>query len=256
MNYKAYVVNLEHAKARWEHMRSQLERMEIPYTRIEGVYGDRLSDQVEGYNELRYQILNGKVTNKREIGCYFSHIKALQTFLGSGLQYALILEDDVTLPEDIETLLDSTTAHSDEWDMIRLTSSREGSFLSLAQLPGGYELAYNTKVLKNTGAYFVNRHAAQSCVAKMLPMSLPYDVALDRDWDYGFKTACIVPFPVKLEEEFPGQIPKAERMRFYRATTFHLFHLLTYIERRFHRMRCFSEHQKRLKGQGRSWPES
>ena len=227
-------------------MRSQLEKMQVPYTRIEGVYGDHLDDQVEGYNELRYQVLNGKVTNKREIGCYFSHIKALQTFLDSDLSYALILEDDVTLPENIETLLDSTADYSTEWDMLRLTSSRQGSYLPLALLPGDYELAYNVKVLKNTGAYFVNRHAAQCCVAKMLPMSLPYDVALDRDWDYGFKTACIVPFPVKLEEEFPGQIPKAERIRFYRATTFHLFHLLTYIERRFHRRRCFNEYQKKL----------
>ena len=58
-------------------------------------------------------------------------------------------------------------------------------------------------------------------------VTLPYDVALDRDWDYGFRTACIVPFPVKLEVDVPGQIPKARRIWFYRATTFHLFHLLT-----------------------------
>ncbi len=239
MKFKAYIINLKHAAARWEHMRSQLEALKIPYTRIEGVYGDRLTDPVEGYSERRYQVLTGKETNKREIGCYFSHIKALKTFLDSDLPYALILEDDVTLPPQIESLLADAAAHAEGWDMLRLTSSRDGSYLPFARLENGYELAYNLKVLKNTGAYFVNRHAAQCCVEKMIPMCLPYDVALDREWDFGFKTACVVPFPVKLEDEFPGQIPKAKRIRLYRATTFHLFHLLTKIERRIHRKEYF-----------------
>lgn len=244
MEFAAYVINLERATARWKHMRSQLEALGIPYTRIEGVYGDRLSEPVAGYDERRYHIRHGKVTNKREIGCYFSHIKAMKTFLESDLPYALILEDDVTLPADIAALLKSCIRHGSGWDMLRLTSSRNGEYLTFAQLPGGSELAYNLKVLKNTGAYFVNRHAAKCCVEKMLPMSLPYDVALDRDWDYGFRTACIVPLPVKLEEEFPGQIPKAERLRLYRATTFHLFHLRTHFERRYHRQRYFRESQE------------
>lgn len=243
MKFAAYVINLEHAGKRWEHMRSQLETLGIPFTRIEGVYGDRLTDPVAGYDEHGYHVRHGKMTNKREIGCYFSHIKAMQAFLDTDLPYALILEDDVTLPADIAALLERAAAHAAGWDMLRLTSSRKGEFLSFAHLPGGFDLAYNLKVLKNTGAYFVNRHAARCCVEKMMPMRIPYDVALDRDWDYGFRTACIIPFPVKLEEEFPGQIPKAQRIRRYRATTFHLFHLLTHFQRRIYRKRWFRELQ-------------
>ncbi|ORJ59044.1 glycosyltransferase family 25 protein [Geothermobacter hydrogeniphilus] len=243
MNFHAYVINLEHATARWEHMRDQLEHSTIPYTRIEGVYGDRLNEPVADYDERRYQVRTGKETNKREIGCYFSHIKAMRTFLQSDLPYALILEDDVSLPENIIPLLTEATTHDENWDMLRLTSSREGDFLHFAQLSGCYQLAYNLKVLKNTGAYFLNRHAAECCVNRMLPMSLPYDVALDRDWDFGFKTACIVPFPIQLEEEFPGQIPKARRIRLYRSTTFHLFHLRTLLERRRHRRRYYRQAQ-------------
>ena len=239
MDYKAFVINLEHADARWNHMLSQLEQLEIPYQRIEGVYGDRLGDDVEGYNAFKYQVLTGKQTNKREIGCYFSHMKALQAFLDSGLQFGLILEDDATLPEEIDLLLKSAFEQPQNWDMIRLTSSREGSYLPFTQLLGGHQLAYNLKVLKNTAAYVVNRHAATCCVQKMLPMCLPYDVALDRDWDYGFKTACIIPLPVQLEDEFPGQIPKAKRVRLFRATTFHLFHLLTHFQRKYYRKKYF-----------------
>jgi glycosyl transferase family 25 len=237
MKIQAYIINLQHATKRWEHMRKNLESLGIPYTRIEAVYGDQLAEPVEGYNEHKYNVLTGKVTNKREIGCYFSHMKAMEEFLKGDQPYALILEDDVTLPKEIEQLLASAIQHEKNWDMIRLTSSRNSTFLPFARLSENHELAYNLRVLKNTGAYFVNRHAARCCTTKMLPMCLPYDVALDRDWDYGFKTACIAPLPVKLEAEFPGQIPKAKRIYFYRATTFHLFHLLTRFERRFHRYR-------------------
>lgn len=237
MNFHAYIINLKHAEKRWEHMRSQLDALNIPYTRIEGVYGDQLTDPVDGYNERRYQILTGKTTNKREIGCYFSHMKALTCFLESDLQYALILEDDIQLPPRITTLLSESIEYAGKWDMLRLTSSREGEYLPFAKLSGEYELACNLKVLKNTGAYFVNRHAAQCCVNKMLPMCLPYDRALDREWTLGFRTVCMIPFPIQLDEEFPSQIPKAKRIRIYRIITNPLFRIKDALERHIHRTR-------------------
>lgn len=239
MNFHAYIINLEHAEQRWEHMRSQLEALGIDYTRVEGVYGDQLADPIQGYDERKYQILTGKVTNKREIGCYFSHIEAMKLFLESTHSYALILEDDITLPANIDELLTAAAAYSADWDMIRLSSSREGRHLPFARLNGEFQLTYNLKVLKNTGAYVVNRHAAQCCVNKMMPMCLPYDRALDREWNFGFKTACMIPFPVKLEEEFPSQIPKAKRIRFYRTLTNPLFRIQDASERRVHRKRYF-----------------
>ncbi|MBI9020696.1 MAG: glycosyltransferase family 25 protein [Verrucomicrobia bacterium] len=241
----AYVINLQDASQRRENMHADLAILGIEYTRIEAIHGDDLTEPIEGYDEHQYQVLTGKVTNKRAVGCYLSHIKALREFLTSNRDYALILEDDAILPKDILPLLNAVLAHDAHWDMVRLTAEKKGTYLPFANLPGGHELAYNTRVLKNTAAYLVNRHAAQCCVEKMLPMRLPYDVALDRDWDFGFRTACVIPFPVKLKADEPSQIPRAERIRLYRSSTFHLFHYLTYIERRIHRTRYFREAQKR-----------
>ena len=235
----AYIINLEHATERWSGVRTNLESLQIPYTRIEGVCGDRLPDDIDGYNRLRYNITHGKTTNKREIGCYFSHIKALQTFLETGDEYALILEDDITLPENIIALLKASLPHSASWDIIRLTSFTKGKHLRFAELHDGFSLSYNLKVLKNTGAYFLTRHAAQCILDQMLPMHLPYDVALDREWHYGFKAACITPLPVSLNEELPGQIPPAKKIPLLRATTFKFFHLKRHIERILHRKKYY-----------------
>lgn len=235
----AYVINLQKASQRLKNMRVDLNDLGISYTRIEAIHGDDLTLPIDEYNERKFNVLTGKVANKRMVGCYLSHIKALREFLKSNQLYALILEDDALLPKRTIPLLTSALQYNTQWDMIRLTAEREGAYLPFAQLPDGYKLAYNTRVLKNTGAYLINRYAAQCCVDQMLPMCLPYDVALDRDWDFGFRTACMIPFPVKLKSDEPSQIPRAKRIRIYRATTFHLFHYLTHIQRRFHRTRYF-----------------
>jgi glycosyl transferase family 25 len=237
---QTFVINLKDATSRWAHMKEALDKVGLGYTRIDAVLGRNLEEPIHEFNERRFNILTGKHKNYGEIGCYLSHIKALQEFLKSGSDYALILEDDVNLPDQLPELITEAITHGQHWDLLRLSSSRDGQYIKITGLSYDSELAYNTKVLKNTGAYVINRKAAKACVDKMLPMCLPYDVALDRDWDFGFKTACIIPFPVACED-FATQINKAKRIRRYRSTTFHLFHTLTRYQRIKHRKRYARE---------------
>lgn len=232
----SFVINLKGATGRWDYMSKALDEAGLDYTRIDAVLGKNLEEPIEAFNEGRFNILTGKHKSYGEIGCYLSHIKALKTFLKSDLDYALILEDDVNLPNHLPELIAEAITHHQHWDILRLSSSRDGQYIKISNMSFGSNLVYNTRVLKNTGAYVINRKAAQACVDKMLPMCLPYDVALDRDWDYGFKTACIVPFPIKVED-FPSQIAKAPRILRYRCTTFHIFHLITRIQRTIYRHR-------------------
>lgn len=236
----SFVINLKDATERWDHMTQALEKVGLDFTRIDAVLGKMLTEPISAFDERRFNMLTGKHKNYGEIGCYLSHIKALNTFIKSDFKYALILEDDVELPDHLPSLIHAAIQNSQHWDMLRLSSSREGNYIKISDLPHESALAYNTRVLKNTGAYLINRKAAQACTQKMLPMQLPYDVALDRDWDFDFKTACIVPFPVVCKD-FVTQIHKAQRIRRYRSTTFHLFHILTHFQRIANRKRYARE---------------
>lgn len=229
--FQAFVINLDRAQERWEKIQANLERVGIPYARVAAVLGDDLPDAPEGYSVIGYRILTGKEMNKREVGCYFSHIEAMRKFLKSKQEYALIVEDDAVLRDGLPGLLLRAIGKPTGWDMLRLCSSKKGSFLCFERLDAEHCLAYNLKPLKNTAAYLLNRHAARCCVERLLPMKLPYDVALDREWAYGFRTACIFPLPVQLDAEVPGQIPKARRIRLYRSTSFHAYHLWSHLQR-------------------------
>lgn len=239
-----YVINLAQATERMRHMQRQLDKLSLPYIRIEAVLGREIILPIPEFNERMFNILTGKKANPGEIGCYLSHILTLQEFLKTNKDYALILEDDVNLPENLVQIIESCYLHSDCWDLLRLSSSRKGEFLRITSLKNAesYQLGYNIKVLKNTGAYLLNRNAAERILKYLVPMRLPYDVALDREWDCGFKTACVSPFPVKLQS-FEGQISKSSRIRIFRATTFHLFHFYTRIQRKKYR----KEYYKKLK---------
>ena len=230
MNFATYLINLDRATERLAAMETQLKQLELPYTRIPAVLGNTLEEPIDGFDERAYNIRTGKQRNLGEIGCYFSHLKVMEAFLETAADHALVLEDDAVLPKELISLLESSLPHQDTWDLLRLSSSRNGKFRVITQLDETYQLAINTRVLKNTAAYMVNRRAAKSILTHLRPMKRPYDVALDRDWSMGIRTGCITPFPVQLDD-VPGQIPKAPRIRLYRSTTFHFFHLLYRIAR-------------------------
>lgn len=234
----AYIINLEKSTDRMAHMRQEIEALGVPYTRIEAVYGPDLPEPIQEFDEKRFNLLTGKHKNPREIGCYLSHIKAFKAFLEGDSDYALILEDDVQFTETLQGLINEALKYKEHWNLLRLSTSRskKGSYIEIAKLNESQTLAYPATVLKSAGAYLISRSAAAECLPKLLPMKLPYDVAIDRDWDFNIKSACIVPFPVKHPEEFPSEIiHKAKRIKRYRTTTFHLFHLLTYVQRIKHR---------------------
>jgi len=237
MNFKTFLINLDRADQRLAQMHTQLEALGIDYTRIPAVLGDLLEEPIDGFDEVGFKIRTGKHKNKREIGCYFSHIKVLTAFLETDAEHALVLEDDACLPTNTIALLKDAISHAQHWDLLRLSSSREGRYIEIQSLIDGHALVVNTRVLKNTAAYMINRKAAKRCLERLQPMHWPYDVALDRDWKIGIRTACITPFPVALQD-VPGQIPKSPRVSLLRATTFHLFHHLDHLLRRRYRKQC------------------
>jgi glycosyl transferase family 25 len=49
-----------------------------------------------------------------------------------------------------------------------------------------------------TGAYLVNRKAAERIIAFSLPMYLPYDHAFEQNWRMDLTIMMVVPFPIVL----------------------------------------------------------
>jgi len=194
----AYVINLDTATDRWLHMVAAFEATDIRLVRIAAVEGRSMELDAAHFDRPRYRSRHGREINLFEVACYLSHIKALTAFLAeeSGEENAIILEDDVTPLPGFDSVARDALKFAGAWSILRLSGLSRGKPMRVEKLSGAHSLCVNLGRLKGAGAYMINRAAARSLVDHLLPISLPYDHAMDREWLWGLKAAYVLPFPI------------------------------------------------------------
>jgi glycosyl transferase family 25 len=203
----ALCLNLDEAEERWKFTRQNFANQGIELQRVSAVKGKDLQFPIPEHDSKAYRRFHGKKTIPAEVGCYLSHIKAMKLFLDSEESHALICEDDVKPADHLEEILASAMNFGEHWDILRLSGFRNAKPQSIGSLKHGYSLCINLSYLAGTGAYILNRQAASVLSERLLPMFLPYDHALDREWLWGLKSLCVHPLPVDQgNHEFATQI--------------------------------------------------
>lgn len=216
---RAFVINLDSAADRWAFVTNSFAHTQLLVCRVPAIEARLLTFPHHDYSEHRYRCYHGRTPNPRELACYLSHLKALEAFLGTEESHAVIAEDDIILRSDFDEVIAAALRYSHHWNILRLSALGSGHPIKVARLRGDYSLCGNLGRLKGSGAYLVDRRAAAALRAHLLPMYLPYDHALDREWRWGLRALCILPFPVsQTESDFlssvqPGIYPRLSRTR-------------------------------------------
>ncbi len=192
---RAYLINLDSAPERWKSVSHAFQGTQFEIHRVSGINGHALQLPIPEYAEGLYRWFHGRPTSLGHVGCYLSHIKAMEEFLTSNDTHALIGEDDLTLEPDFEAAISAAMTHSKHWNLLRLTGLSGGKPAVIRKLIGDYRLCIGFARLKGTGAYIVDRKAAEALVKGLIPMRLPIDHAMDREWRFGLTAAYIYPFP-------------------------------------------------------------
>jgi len=176
---KIFYINLDKDIERRVSMQQQLSKLGLEATRIPGVYGKDLSHEAlrqcySGKKALRNQ--SRKLT-PAEIGIAMSHICVYRTIVDGNIPCALILEDDVILPDgfvealnDLETLVDKIRPE------ILLLSPANADFsgLSKIRLCGRYQAAAFAGGFY-ASSYIITRLSAQSLLKELYPVSMVAD---------------------------------------------------------------------------------
>lgn len=195
-----YVINLDRSKDRMEKIESQLNQLKFPFHRISGIDGALCQpDELALLDRKSYEKLHGKRPILGELGCYLSHVKTIHEFLKSKYQYAVILEDDISLPTNLEEVLNGLVCAKNEWDMVKLSGVHNGNPMKLFKISNEYSLSILATKCTGSSAYVINRKAAAKYLQAILPMQLPYDHEFDKAWKYGIKVRAINPFPIQHE---------------------------------------------------------
>jgi GR25 family glycosyltransferase involved in LPS biosynthesis len=207
-----WVINLDRAPDRWEHMRKQTARLGDMVHRFSAMDGKTITERDSLMKEGVGKIVTvdgnkwDKIINKGAVGCWLSHKRLLQQLANIDRQsdYGhLILEDDVQIPEDFLSGHDTWAKISKnipvDWDMV---------YLGLYPTATGTPIADNIVKLQPLGdaqwgthAYLVKHGSIKT---KILPALRFMTAAIDDQYSSLFgdlNAYCIRPSILTLNEE-------------------------------------------------------
>jgi len=134
------LINLGRSPDRLQSATACLEAAGIAFERIDEVDGT-LSDLTRhpDYDADQARKRYGRDLTSNEIGCYLSHRKCVETFVRSDAEYALVMEDDLTMPLDFSTVfndaIDWLARHyKGRWDMLNVGAKARKVFTPLETL--------------------------------------------------------------------------------------------------------------------------
>ncbi len=193
------VINLDRAKKRWNTIRQQCNALNIKVQRVSAVDGRELTvgslPRLEGVDFTKFRRNTARSLRGGDVGCYMSHLQAIERFLRTDAEFAVILEDDAILSADCVAVVAALTEKDAprDWDMVKLAAEHRLNAFKLRPVVGRYHLAVNYTRQTSAVMYVLNRHAATLYRQKLLPMVVPYDFAFDRGWALGLRTRVIAP---------------------------------------------------------------
>lgn len=208
---KAYVISLNRAAERRAYMASELAKAGLEYEFIEAVDGKTV--QVSDPAVVAPTWLGRSPFWPNVAGCALSHLEAYRRALDEGLRSALVLEDDVRLPLDLDPLADATAGMLEGAEVALLHYHSEApcriSTRGATDLPGGRKLSFPLDIVQlgSAGAYVITAEACERMAKAVLPVRVPAD-----DWAFFYNDAaierirCVSPVPIRKTAKFRSTI--------------------------------------------------
>jgi glycosyl transferase family 25 len=189
---KVFVVSLARDKKRRKFITQQCHDLALDHVMVDAVDGRLLTKEEialycdqEKVKELSWWLTPGA------IGCALSHRKVYQEIVEQDLPYAMVIEDDIILPDTIKQIMKDAEGMIQRDGVIMLYYQSHRS-LKVAAEPvlkrGATTLVYpiDPNAPITTAAYIIDREAAK----KLYDQIVPVRVAAD-SWGYFFEQGYI-----------------------------------------------------------------
>lgn len=186
------LINLDRDTDRLRESTEALSAINLEFTRLPAVYG---KDVPDNHRSETFRLL-GRTLYPGELGCYASHLRAIDLFLETDAPYGIVLEDDAVPGPDAEQRLNDLLPILSKlpmWDLINL-----GKPAKSLMTPVGTEFCDQTMGLCHahyppvtTTAILWNRAGARAFRLLHAEPVLPVDVAIQ---NWGTETDRILAF--------------------------------------------------------------
>ena len=204
MTLECFVINLKKDTERLAHMSKEFSNLGLKFNVFNATYGKDLPEdfieQCRQDDELLFNLkgnvkvkLLGKLT-VNEIGCALSHLRLYQHIIDSGLDKALIVEDDISLDSKLKLALENLDKIPESWDVVNFSIHKgmkdlwcskkyyfaDGMYFKRAGLHNSYLNArFNARrIIGTTACYVVTKEACQKLINLGYPIRMPSDFLL------------------------------------------------------------------------------
>ena len=176
-----FIINMEQDREKKEHMIRLCHKKNISPTFINATIGSELhsrqTNDIHDFEHVNHRLSKG------EIGCALSHISIYKTIIKNKTPVSLILEDDIDIVVDIESLLNQLIIFPRKWHTIHLghhsissrTRPTQGSKWNISKLSNQYELLLPCEVSGGTYGYLINFSGAKKLLSELSSLDKPID---------------------------------------------------------------------------------
>jgi glycosyl transferase family 25 len=184
------LINLERAPERLAAMTTRLDAVGQSFTVLRATDGRCLTqtDRARADGWKRRWITEYPLTDN-EIGCYLSHLGAMQELLNSGEKMLAVLEDDLTVTPELPHVLRAIEASGIAFSMIDLHRNfKPGEvFVPCSELFGNCQIGRIGYTHMNNFGYVVSRQGAFRFIAAHRRFVHAVDKAMHRYWANGLE---------------------------------------------------------------------
>ena len=205
-----FVINLRRSVRRRESICRQLDRLGLRYRIFEATDGAELpEEEVERISDpvarAQFRFTRGQV------GCVVTKQRLYRTMVEEEIETALILEDDIIIPDELPELLPRVEAQLRDDEVILLLAHPgngcEFSTQDVTSIQGDYQLRYpmNAYHVAMAAAFMLRRPVAARLSELLLPMHTCSDWWGKFHEEGAFQSLrCLWPSPIGLALELPS----------------------------------------------------
>lgn len=232
MNEKCtcFVINLEKDVERRVQISRQLNDLDIPHSIFSAVHGASLTtEEIDSYYDRDRAIALSHDMTLSEIGCALSHVFIYRKMVAEGIPYALVLEDDARLNNDLPHVISRLQDEYESTEPVVILLGHVRKYQNRAPLilDEKYRVAeiYGTPV--GAHGYFITLAGAKKLLDNLFPVWAVAD-----DWaifnDKFATVRALVPYCIGLSEFAQVSNLEGERknIKLKRSIRYHLHHYL------------------------------
>jgi glycosyl transferase family 25 len=210
------LINMDRSKKRLQRCDLLLKAQNIKYHRIAGIDGGQLSPkQLKDVLAPQFSAYY-KVLSTGEIGCYLSHRKCWQYLVDRKLNYAVILEDDFTLEDELAKIHQYITAIKTQWDCVKLMEYQHKRKAVMTLTCLDKQLIRYDKIPSCTTGYVISQEGAKKMLAHSVKISRPVDIDFQYWWESDILMYGLKPYMVSVnlaQESTIDQARQCENIR-------------------------------------------